>query len=186
MNRPLLVVGTDTGVGKTRVGTGLVKAMQSTGRPVLAIKPVESGISEMELHEEDGAQLAQASGQSFPTQALTRLKAPLAPPVAAEKEGLSLHPEEWVSLIKDLLADHAFTLVEGAGGLLSPLAWNWTARDLAEELQARVLLVASDRLGTLNHTLLTLEALDAKNLSVLGVVFSAPEVTDPSTGLNAD
>jgi dethiobiotin synthetase len=185
MNRPLLVVGTDTGVGKTRVGTGLMAALRMAGHSPVAIKPVESGTSDLQPEEEDGVQLAKASGQSFPTQALVRLGTPVAPPDAADMEGVALHPQEWVAEIRDTSRRHPFTLVEGAGGLLSPLAWRWTARDLAKEVDARVLLVAADRLGTLNHTLLSLEALESKSIPVLAVVFSAPANPDASTGRNA-
>ncbi len=76
-------------------------------------------------------------------------------------------------------------LVEGAGGLLSPLAWDWNAVDLASVLDAAALVVASDRLGSVNHALLTLSALDLSGIRVAGIVLTAPPEPDASTGSNA-
>jgi dethiobiotin synthetase len=76
-------------------------------------------------------------------------------------------------------------LVEGVGGLLAPMTWEWTVVDLARALGASALVVAVDRLGTINHTLLTLGALELAGLEVAGVVLTGPETPDPSTGTNA-
>ena len=93
----------------------------------------------------------------------------------------------WIDAIRDLaLSQEAeIVLVEGAGGLLSPLTWEATALDLAGPLSASALVVAPDRLGSLNHTLLTVLALRGAEVPVLGVVFSAPLSPDGSTGRNA-
>ena len=181
----LVVTGTDTGVGKTVVACGLAKRLADSGRRVLAVKPVESGCGAEVGPEEDGALLARATGQERPRSALVRLRAPLAPPVAADREGVALGPKAWVREILEFSRGVEFVLVEAAGGLLSPLAWGFDARDLAARLGAPALVVSADRLGTLNHTLLTLEALAARSVPVLGVVFSAPATPDDSTGTNA-
>lgn len=186
-DRLLVVAGTDTEIGKTTVGCCLLAAWRDQGRDVLGIKPVESGtIDQPDPSCEDGRRLAVAAGQSEPEEALQRLKAPLAPPVAARDEGVELKPQQWFETIRAYAADAELTLVEGAGGLLSPLADGIDTRTTALELDAPVLLVAQDSLGTLNHTFLTMEALEGAGIEIAGVVFSAPETPDDSTGRNAD
>lgn len=182
----VVITGTDTGVGKTLVGAGLAFALSRQGKRVIAVKPVESGCRQGVSSDEDGAILAEAAGQADPKHALVRLRAPLAPPVAAALEGCFLDMDAWCAHILEVADAAEVVLVEGAGGLLSPLTWKETTRDLARRLGARALVVASDRLGTLNHTLLTLEVLAASNIPVGGIVFSAPESPDESTGRNAD
>jgi dethiobiotin synthetase len=180
--RFLLVTGTDTGVGKTVVACGLAAALRGAGRRVQAVKPVESGCDDSAPDGEDGALLATAARQHSPLRALVRLRAPLAPPVAAEREGVALRPADWETELRRLAAGHEVVLVEGAGGLLSPLAWGYDARGLAQALGAAALLVGADRLGTLNHCLLTREALASARVPLLGVVLSAPERADAATG----
>jgi dethiobiotin synthetase len=78
-----------------------------------------------------------------------------------------------------------FGLVEGTGGLLTPVTWEWNMTDLARDLGACALVVAEDKLGTLNHTLLTLSALELAGIACAGVVLTTPETADRSTGANA-
>ncbi|MDP6942568.1 MAG: dethiobiotin synthase [Myxococcota bacterium] len=176
------VTGTDTDVGKTWVTAALGAALVARGKSVVAIKPVESGLGGGDLG--DGAVLAAATGQEAPTQALTRLCAPLAPPVASEREEVRLDTAMWISEIRRYSRGADVTLVEGAGGLLSPLTWSSTFRDLALVLKARTLVVGLDRLGTLNHTLMTLELLNRSGVVPIGVVLNTVN-SDSSTGSNA-
>jgi dethiobiotin synthetase len=182
----VLITGTDTGVGKTVVGYGLARRLAEGGSRVLAVKPVESGCAGPPADTEDGVLLARASGQEEPRAALVRLSRPVAPPVAADAEGVSLDHEDWCREIRRREAGHDVVIVEGAGGLLSPLTWRATALDLARRLEAAALVVAPDRLGTLNHTLLTVSALEREGVPLLGVVLVAPAAADESTGTNAD
>lgn len=185
-SRRVVVTGTGTEIGKTMVACGLARALSDRGLEVRAVKPVESGTAETERDREDGVLLARAARQEEPSEALARLRAPLAPPVAADREGIELSMDGWVRRIEEICADADVTLVEGAGGVLSPLTWDATARDLARALDAPVLLVAPDRLGSLTHTLTALEALRVGGLEVLGVVYSAPPEGDASTGGNPE
>jgi len=185
-SRIVLVTGTDTGVGKTMVTAGLARALSDRGVQVVAIKPVETGCGETVGESEDGWILASASRQSKPVGALTRLREPVAPPVAADLEGSTLDASCWRETLASYSESTEVVLVEGAGGLLSPLTWKETARDLASSLGAVALVVAADRLGTLNHTLLTLEALARAEIRTLGIVFSAPPSPDESTGKNLE
>jgi dethiobiotin synthetase len=180
----VLTTGTDTGVGKTWATAALARAVSSTGRRVVAIKPFETGCGAEAGAAEDGVVLARASGQSAPLRALVRLATPVAAPEAADREGVRVDYDAVVREIRGLLVGADLALVEGAGGLLSPLTWERTALDLARDLGARLLVVAVDRLGTVNHTLMTLKLLAASDLHTLGVVLTAPEHPDASTGSN--
>jgi dethiobiotin synthetase len=181
----LLITGTDTGVGKTWVARALSHALVAGGRKVVAVKPVESGCNPSGSHLEDGALLAAATGQAEPRAALFRFTAPVAPALAAEREGQDIDLDALVLQIEGLSQGADVLLVEGAGGLLSPITWEWTVVELARLLGAAALVVAADRLGTINHTQLTLSALELAGIDLMGVVFTAPETPDESTGTNA-
>ena len=181
----LVVTGTDTGVGKTVVAAGLARAARTQGRSVVALKPVESGCAEARADEEDGARLARAAGQDEPRAALRRLGPALAPPLAAEADGVSIDLDDLLVRVRAHAADADVALVEAAGGLLAPLTWDATPLDLARRLDARTLVVAADRLGTINHVRLTLAALRGAAVPVTGLVLSAPSKADSSTGTNA-
>ncbi|HET7468186.1 MAG TPA: dethiobiotin synthase [Gemmatimonadales bacterium] len=181
----LLITGTDTAVGKTWVARALSHALVAAGRKVVAVKPVETGCDPSGSHLEDGALLAAATGQAEPRAALFRFTAPIAPALAAEREGQDIDLDALVLQIEAVSQGADVLLVEGAGGLLSPITWEWTVVDLARSLGAAALVVAADRLGTINHTQLTLSALELAGIPLTGVVLTAPETPDESTGTNA-
>jgi dethiobiotin synthetase len=185
--RIVFVTGTDSGVGKTWVGCALARALVLAGRRVVAIKVVETGTDLNPSAAEDGVQLAAATGQRSPVHALYRFRTPVTPAVAAELEGQpKLDFDTVVGEVERVARGTEITLVETAGGLLAPLAWDWNVVDLAEALGASVLVAAANRLGTINHTLLTLGALELGGILAAGVVLSAPEVPDASTATNRD
>jgi dethiobiotin synthase len=181
----VLVTGTGIGVGKTRVACALARALTAAGRRVVAIKPVETGCGDATAAEEDGARLAATTGQAEPREALFRFTAPLVPALAAEREDAAIDLDAMVLRIEELRGDAEVLLLEGAGGLLSPITWEWSVVELARTLGAAVLVVAADRVGVINHALLTLSALELAGLPVAGVVLTPPETADPSTGTNA-
>jgi dethiobiotin synthetase len=150
------------------------------------VKPVESGCGENPEGTEDGAILAVATGQPEPRHALLRLRTPVAPPVAADLEGVTIDVDALLDAIRSLASTSDVVLVEGAGGFCSPLSWNADLLDFAEALDASVLVVGSDRLGVVNHVILTINTLLSGSLSLLGVVLGAPAAADASTGRNAD
>src|SRR5262249_34231968 len=143
------VTGTDTGVGKTFVSAGILHSLRRRGVRVAALKPAETGC---DPEPADGALLARAAG-ACPVPFTYRL--PVAPAVAARVEGnpFTLAP---VRAAFDAL-DADFCLVEGAGGLLVPFADDLLAADVAAALALPVLVVARASLGTINHTVLTVE-----------------------------
>ena len=181
----LLITGTGIRVGKTRVACALARALAAAGRRVVAIKPVETGCADATAAEEDGARLAAATGQTAPREALFRFAAPLAPALAAEREDATIDLDAVMLRIEELRDEADTLLIEGAGGLLSPLAWEWSVVELARNLGATVLVVGVDGLGVINHALLTLSALELAGLPVAGLVLTPPEVADASTGTNA-
>ncbi len=185
--RVVVVTGTDTGVGKTWVTRALGRMLVRAGHEVVAIKPVESGCDGSSRSEEDGVLLAAATGQALPCSALRRMAAPLAPAMAAEAEAINidLDLDTLVLEVESHAAGMEIVLVEGAGGLIAPITWEWNVVDLAHALGASALLVGSDRLGTINHTLLTLGALEFAGVPVLGVALTTPAEPDQSTGTNA-
>lgn len=181
----LMIVGTDTGVGKTWTGRTLARRLCRGGRRIVAIKPLETGCTGPPTEREDGVVLARATGQVEPGHALLRFRDPVAPPEAADREGRQIDFEALVRRVREHAARASIALVEGAGGLLSPITWERSAVDLGRALDARVLLVAGDRHGTINHTLMALQVLELGRLDVVGIVLTAPEQPDASTGSNA-
>ncbi len=181
----VVVTGTDTGVGKTRVGTALARAATDLGARVRAVKPIESGCGATPSPLEDGVALARATGQAEPRAALCRLAASLAPPLAAEMQRGRLSFEALLHQTRALGEGVDLVLVEGAGGLLSPLTWEHTVIDLARGLGARALLVAADRLGTLSHVRVCLRVLMAEGVPLAGVVLSEIAARDPARDASA-
>jgi dethiobiotin synthetase len=184
--RGIFVTGTDTGVGKTRVATALAHAFTSRGLRVHARKPVESGVDARE-GPLDAQALREAAGAHEPLERVCplRLNAPLSPERAARLEGVALELDGLVASVRAGVADDGFVLAEGAGGFLSPIARDALNADLARLLALPVLIVAADRLGTLNHTLLTFEAVRVRGLTVAGVVVNAVDGADTRAMDNA-
>ena len=167
----LLVTGTDTGVGKTVVAAALVMALRQVGAKAIGFKPAETGVSPGELS--DSEVLAVASGSASPLVApLLRLGEPLAPAVAAERAGVAFDPAIVAERVRALRASGHTVVIEGAGGLLVPLAWGYTAADLAAAVGLTAVVVARLGLGTLNQVALTLEALAHRDVPVLAVVLN--------------
>jgi dethiobiotin synthetase len=163
----------------------LALGLRQQGRRVVAVKPLESGCSEVASTSEDGVVLARATGQREPLQALLRFRDPVAPPEAADREGRSIDFEDLVARVGGYCDSAEIAIVEGAGGLLSPFTWDKSIVDVAKRLSASVLLVAADRLGTINHTLMAIEIVKSARLPLLGIVLNPPGQADASTGSNA-
>jgi len=172
----VFVTGTDTGVGKTFVGCALARALGRAGMSVAVRKPVESGCERRKglLFPADGIALARAAGDREKLDTVTplRLAHAISPERAARLEGVNLRI---VDLEKAVAAGAPgdFRLVEGAGGILSPLALDGLNADLAIALALPVLVVVADRLGCINHALLTVEAIERRGLAVSALVLNA-------------
>jgi dethiobiotin synthetase len=182
----LLVTGTDTNVGKTFVSCAVIAALRARGRRVAVMKPIETGVT---AQPEDALALRAAAADPAPLDAVCpiRLRAPLAPSVAARLEGRTIDPEDLARRILARMNDADLLLVEGAGGLLVPIAGTFTMADLARRCVLPLLVVAANRLGTVNHTALTARVAASLGLTMRGFVLSQPQpVTDESALSNAD
>lgn len=181
----LFVIGTDTGVGKTFVAAAIARILVAEGRRVGVLKPVATGAvrRDGDWACEDAALLAAAVGDRVPRERVTPLvfEEPLAPSVAARRAGVPLARHEVERATADALAWWAersdVVIVEGTGGFLCPLAEGMTVADLAQMLDYPLLVVARRGLGTLNHTLLTVEAIRRRGLRIAGVVLNGAEAT---------
>ncbi len=167
----LLVTGTGTGVGKTVVTAALACHARQAGIDVAVCKPVQTGT---DSGDDDLVEVARLSGVTE-LAGLARYPQPLAPVAAAEQAATALPTrDDILRLITRLDRPGRLTLVEGAGGLLVELAeCGVTLRDLAVDLGAAVLVVATAELGTLNHTALTMEALAAQGVLCAGLVIGS-------------
>ena len=162
------LTGTDTGVGKTFATALLTSALRQAGHGTLALKPICSGErSDVEI-------LRNASGQilSLDETNPVWLQAPAAPLVAARLENRTLSLDPLVAWFQNLSAKHPSLLVEGAGGWLVPVTDTETLADLAVRLALPVIPVVANRLGCLNHTLLTLESIQARGLPCPGIILN--------------
>jgi len=182
----LLVTGTDTGVGKTVVAACLATALRATGRPVRCYKPVESGVcDEPQPGERSDAELLALAAGPPPGLPRYTFPEPLSPNVAARLAGA---PTDFAAIVRGLrdYAGEGCLLVEGAGGLLVPITDGLTCADLAREADLALLLVVGDKLGCINHTLLTVRAVNDLGLSLAGVVLHPvrPRPADPSAEFN--
>jgi dethiobiotin synthetase len=200
--RGLFVTGTDTGVGKTILCAALLAAMAAEGRHVRAHKPVLTGLedpAEIAARGEwlpDHELLAAAADMKPEEVAPLRYGPAVSPHLAAQLAGERIDPERLISAARgggggdgaaggddtigrDDTAGRDVYVVEGVGGLLTPLADDLTVRDLAAALELPMLIAARPGLGTINHTLLTLEAARAADLDVCAVVLT-PWPTEPT------
>jgi dethiobiotin synthetase len=184
----LFVVGTDTGVGKTFVASSMARTWAASGRRVGVLKPISSGaeVRDGQLWSSDAAGLIDAVGGGIPRERVAPIvfEEPVAPPVAARLRGGLLHRDEVERRVAEAMSwweDRAEVMVvEGVGGLLCPIAEGMTVADLALILDYPLLVVAHRGLGTLNHTLMTVEAAVRRAIRVAGVVLNGARPTaDP-------
>jgi dethiobiotin synthetase len=162
------ITGTDTGVGKTHFTALLTRALRRAGFDTVALKPVCCG------PRDDAEALWEASGRRLSLDDINPvwLDAPAAPLAAARQSGRAVDLPTLEQWFAPLRAGHRSLLVEGAGGWLVPLADRLTMADLAARLRLPVLVVVANKLGCLNHTLLTVESARARGLECAGLVLN--------------
>jgi len=168
------VTGTDTGVGKTVLAGAIVAALRARGVAVRALKPIITGLGEPSgpAWPPDHVLLGRAAGCPPDQVVLSSYDTAASPHLAAALAGDQIDPELLRRRIRAAADDGELVIVEGVGGLLVPLADGYDVRDLARELSLPLLIAARSGLGTINHTLLTLEAARAAALQVAGVVLT--------------
>lgn len=178
MNRPdFFVTGTDTDVGKTTLAATLALGLRATGRTVAPMKPVQTGCTDGEAP--DLRFVLNALYQPLRREMLPyAFDPPCSPHLAAALAGQTID----LGVIRDAFAalrsSHDAVVVEGAGGVLVPLNSEATILDLMEDLALPVVLATRPNLGTLNHTLLTLQAIRGRGLDVAGFVTIDARPTD--------
>jgi len=185
--RGVFVAGTDTGVGKTIVAAAVCAALTARGQTVAAYKPAVTGLDEAppEGWARDHELLASVAsmGQSADDVAPHRYGPPVSPHYAAELVDEQIEPTELLAKARSA-GDQADALVcEGVGGLMVPLTSGYLIRDLALDLDLPLVIAARPGLGTINHTLLTLEVARQSGLDVRGVVMT-PWESDGMTESN--
>ena len=196
--RGLFITGTDTGVGKTHVTCLIARQLIAAGVEVAAYKPVCSGgvkklsvisTGTNDVEWEDIVRLSAATHGKWSDETICpqRFFAPLAPPIAAKMEGRTVDFQLLVDGSRKFPGAEVL-LVEGAGGWLSPLTESTTVADLAQALKLPILIVARAGLGTINHTLLTIESVRARGLPIAGIVLNEvfPAGDDVSYRTNGD
>jgi dethiobiotin synthetase len=172
------ITATGTDIGKTFVARGIIRALRAAGRGVAALKPVMSGFDPAEAAGSDSGLLLAALGRPVTPQTIAeispwRFAAPLAPDMAAAREGRILDLRELVAFCQAAIAaEPGVLLIEGAGGLMSPVAAEHIMMDWIAALRLPVILVAGTYLGTISHTLTALDVLDRRGLKVAAVVVS--------------
>jgi dethiobiotin synthetase len=177
----MFVTGTDTEVGKTVVAGAVCAALRARGADVAAFKPVVTGIEEPSETgwPADHELLAAVTGERPADVAPVTFGPAVSPHLAAELAGVALEPASLVAAARAAADRAELLVVEGVGGLMVPLTLGYSIRDLARELALPLVVAARPALGTINHTLLTLEAARGVGLTVAGVVLT-PWPSEPS------
>ncbi|MEO5916999.1 MAG: dethiobiotin synthase [Luteolibacter sp.] len=164
------ITGTDTGVGKTYVTRLILETLRNEGQDAVGYKPISCG------DREDAAVLSAASGGiDIDEINPVYLNTPVAPYVACMLENRTVNPFDLLAGFQHLASQHATVLVEGVGGWEVPIAPNYRVSDLAADLKLPVILVAGNKLGALNHIILTVEAIRAKGLTCAGIILNQLE-----------
>ncbi len=180
MSKGFFIAGTDTGVGKTIVAGAVIKALSYLGHRVGAMKPVESGCGRERdmLIPSDGMFLKQTACMDEPVTLVTPccFESPLAPLSASEIDKKEVDVAEIMEAYKELSAKYCAMIIEGLGGLMVPLKKDYYLVNMACEFGLPLLLVARPGLGTINHTMLSVNCALKEGLEVAGVIinYSSP------------
>lgn len=179
MQRPIFFTGTGTDIGKTHVLCALLEAYRGAGGQAKVLKPVVSGFDTDNLSQTDTIRLLKANGSELTgdtVKATTpwRFKAALSPDMAARREDRELRLDAISNWCLDRIDRKRPTLIEGAGGVMSPIAEDGLNLDLIRELDAMPVLVAGNYLGTISHILTALRALDGRCTVIINEIEPGP------------
>jgi dethiobiotin synthetase len=180
LRRGVFVTGTGTGVGKTTVTRGVVRALVRRGVNVAALKPVESGVKDVGDRSSDAAVLMRSSGwgETFDDVCAYRLDDSVSPHLAARRQGVRIDPERLHALLRRAGKSADLVIAEGAGGLLVPLSDDLLYADFIATTGYRILIVAPNALGAIHATLATVEAARTRGIEAIGVVLNGTPQTD--------
>lgn len=182
----VFITGTDTGVGKTIVTAAVVTALTAQGINAGVMKPIATGVEEPSVGRSDSDWLMTITGLADPPDLIApyRFRTAAAPLIAAARDGRAIEPARIIGAFQALSARHDCVVVEGIGGVLVPITPNVFVADMAQQMGLPVLIVARAGLGSINHTLLTLDCLRGRGALILGLIFNhaarPPSVSDES------
>lgn len=176
MFKGFFITGTDTGVGKTVIASAVIRVLHSFGIRVCAMKPIESGCGRQGdmLVPYDGTLLKQAAHMEDPARIVSPVcfESPLSPLAASELEGKQISIDEIKKAYYTLYKSYEAIVVEGVGGLMVPIRKDYYVVDLAKECSLPLLIVTKPGLGTINHTMLTVNCALEAGLEVAGLVIN--------------
>jgi len=178
--RGLFVTAIGTDCGKTHAACAMLRELKARGDDPLPLKPLMSGFAPGDLVASDAGRLLAACGRPVTEESVSQIcwksfEEPSAPNVAARRAGVDLDYREMLEFVNDRIAatDHA-VLVEGAGGVMSPLTDDCTNLDLMADLDLPVVVLAANYLGAVSHTLTALDVLQRRGLRTIGLIVSQP------------
>jgi dethiobiotin synthetase len=176
MEKGVFVTGSDTGVGKTVVAGAIAAAIKAQGMDVGVMKPISTGAREIDgrLVSEDARYLKEIIGSTDDDELINpiRLKPALAPTMAAAESGVTIDMDKVWKAFEELKGKHEFIVIEGIGGLMVPVDDKLLVADMALKMDLALVVASKHSLGTINHTLLTVECAKSRNLRVKGIVIN--------------
>ncbi|MCK5918019.1 MAG: dethiobiotin synthase [Cocleimonas sp.] len=185
LKKGIFMTGTDTDVGKTWVGCQIITALQQQGQDIAPRKPVESGWND-DITQTDAWKLASAANkqQQLALICPNRFNAPVSPSRAAQLEAREISIAQLKQQCLDTLGAEQILYIEGAGGFYSPLCQDGLNADLCEALDMPIILVADDKLGCINHVLLTVDAINQRGLTLICIILNQRQINKGETQQN--
>ncbi len=182
LNKGIFMIGTDTDVGKTWVGCQIIKALDQQGHDIAPRKPVESGWND-DITQTDAWKLASAANKQHQLDVIcpNRFKAAVSPRRAAQLEGREISLAELKQQCLNKVDAKQILYIEGAGGFYSPLCQDALNADLCVALSLPVILVAANKLGCINHVLLTVEAIKKRGLLLICIILNQCQTNKTET-----
>lgn len=174
--KSFFVTGTDTGIGKTAFTCGLAQLLHNSGIDVGVMKPFATGTPQNNgFQSEDVSLLAKYSGSSDPENLINPyfFPIPTSPYMAARKLGKTIDISEVLSAYEKLQSIHDVVIVEGIGGIMTPILKDYFVADLIKDLNLDTIIVTGTKLGTVNHTILTLEQCKKYGIRISGLVINS-------------
>ncbi|OGI05767.1 MAG: dethiobiotin synthase [Candidatus Margulisbacteria bacterium GWF2_35_9] len=186
----VFVTGTDTGVGKTVVSSVLVKILTETGKKTAYYKPIQTGavIDNNEKSSEDVLEVTRLTGLHYNSGKYSSylLDAPMSPFQAAKKENIKISIDTIMEDFQHIKKNNEHVVIEGAGGLYVPITDEALMIDMIEIMNVPVVVVVRPELGTINHSLLTIKALQKRNITILGFIVNFYPSKDKETEIIRD
>jgi dethiobiotin synthetase len=181
LGRAFFITGTDTEVGKTFIAAGLGAAAKSLGFNVGMMKPISCG------GVEDAVIYRRLVGLADPIDLINPIKfrQPLSPYAASKTEKVKIDIKKIMKLFRSFVRFREITFVEGLGGALAPIKKGYFVADMIKEMKLPAVIVADAGLGTINHTLMTVDALKKRKIKISGIIMNGFDNEEPSQRSNA-